>query len=259
MQSAFQHQHAGALTEHQAVAASVERPAGLGRIVPAVRQRAGVAERGRERRKQRGLAAAGQHQVGLACAQDPHRLTDRLGTGRAGRPDRGGVAADAELDRDPGRGHVRQHTGQHVRADPQPSLAGVLDDLLFEQCQAADAGNDHRDPARVDVPAHLDAGVGQRVLGRAQRHHDGAVDEARLGCRQDADRIDRRAEPGHVDQAVQGMVRGRPDQAGASRAGRAEHPRGGGADGADQPHPAHRDACAHVRPFEPAEPVTTSR
>ena len=79
-------EHAGALAHDEAVAIDVERPRlAFSRLLVARRQRAHRVEAADAERRDRRLGAAGDHRVGVAALDEPHRLADRVRARRARR------------------------------------------------------------------------------------------------------------------------------------------------------------------------------
>ena len=151
---ALEDQHAGALAHHEAVAAGVE-----GARDAVARERTHAPEGGDAQRRQRGLGAAGDDDVGGAALDHPHPFADRVGAGRAGRGDAESGPVNAEPDRDCAGGRVGHHHRDEVRRDAALAAGEERLALLLQGDQAADAGaEDHRDAVGV--------AVGERSLGR---------------------------------------------------------------------------------------------
>ncbi len=89
----LQHQHAGALARHEAVAIAIERTARLVGSVIAGRQGADRVERRDAHLAQRSLAAPGEHDVGVAVLDDPSGVAQGMCRGRACRGHSGVGAA----------------------------------------------------------------------------------------------------------------------------------------------------------------------
>ena len=108
----LEHQAAGALADHEAVAAGVERPRGVRGIVVARAESAGGGEAGHADRADGRLAAAGEHHVGVAAADDAGGVADGVRAGGAGGAGGAQRTLGAQLER-----HVRRaHVGDHHRA-----------------------------------------------------------------------------------------------------------------------------------------------
>ena len=146
--------------------------------------RSGVVVAGREgphgaeaadgERRDRGLGAAGDHDVRVAVLDGPHGLADGVSARRAGRH-RGPVRPlGAEEDADLARGHVDDHLRHEERADAAHALLRRRRALVSSKtADAADAGaDDDPDPlgvlrSSISRPELLERhlGGGDRVLG----------------------------------------------------------------------------------------------
>ena len=80
----LEHQDAGALGDHEAVAVAVERPARLLRLLVALRQRAHRVEAADAQRRDRRLGAARDRRVDVAALDPAQRLADGVRARRAG-------------------------------------------------------------------------------------------------------------------------------------------------------------------------------
>ena len=98
----FEDDHAGPLAEDEAVAVAVEGAAGSGRLVVAGREGGQEVEAGHAERVDHAVGAAGEHDVGVAAADDLGRLADRLRAGGAG-----GQAIGVRASRSEDHGEVR--------------------------------------------------------------------------------------------------------------------------------------------------------
>src|SRR5262249_40603384 len=74
----FQHQYAGALTEHEPITLLVERSGRLLWGIVASRESRQQAEAGQAERVDNAVRATGQHHVGVAAADQLRGLADRL-------------------------------------------------------------------------------------------------------------------------------------------------------------------------------------
>ena len=81
----FQDEHAGALAHDKAVAQPIERARGLGGSVVPRGQGGEQTEAGDAERMDHAVRAAGDHEVGVAAADQLDRLADGLAAGGAGR------------------------------------------------------------------------------------------------------------------------------------------------------------------------------
>ena len=94
----LQHQQAGALGEDEAVAIGVEGAAGVGGIVVSLRQGPHGREPAQAHGRHRGLAAAGDHHLGVVVLDGAEGVADGVGGGCAGRDHRGVGAAQARIE-----------------------------------------------------------------------------------------------------------------------------------------------------------------
>ena len=175
----LEHEHAGALAHHEAVAAGVEGPRDA-----ALRGRAHGGEGGR---RDVGVSAASAPPVTTASASPrcdhPHRLADRVRAGRAG-------GHDAEATRRGGRGASRPPPAAALpiisgTASGETAFAPALAQhvlLLLERAEPADPGADHaadRARRRRAAPRAQPACV-ERLVGGDQRELGEAVRAPRL-------------------------------------------------------------------------------
>ena len=120
-----------------------------------------------------GLAAAGEHDVGVAAADQLGGLHDGVRTGRAGRDGRHVVAAQVEQLGD----RAARHVGQALRQEPwRHALPAALAHdlvLLHHRVEAADGGAEEHAEARRVVD-HERGVVGRRLRGR-EREQDVAI------------------------------------------------------------------------------------
>ena len=169
----LEHQHAGALAQHEAVAGGVPRPAGGRRIVVAGRQRVRRAEAADADRVDRRVRSAGDHHVGVAVFDQPRRLAEAVVGRRARRHRREVRTLVAVVDRDQARDHVDDRAGHEERADLARPAFAVAARGLLDHRQSADAGADaHARALAVAGPA-IEAGVGDGL----HRRHEAVVDE----------------------------------------------------------------------------------
>src|SRR5439155_22349457 len=80
----FQQQNAGALADHKAVAVFIERAAGSFRIVVAGGEGAHGGKSADAHGRDRGFAAAGDHDVGSVAGDDLHGIAEGMGAGGEG-------------------------------------------------------------------------------------------------------------------------------------------------------------------------------
>ena len=168
----LEHQHAGAFTDDEAVAVDVERPRRALGIFVVRAQRARGGEPGNADRADRRLAAAGEHDVGRAVADEPPAVADGVGGGGARRTGRAQRTLGAQLERDLRRAHVGDHHGDQQRVGAVRSLVQQLVRLHVQRLQAAHPARHHR-----AAPLGLRLGVEVRVLGRVDGGGDGVAAE----------------------------------------------------------------------------------
>ena len=138
----LQHEHRGALGDHEAVTTLVERPARAFGIVVAPRQRAHRVESSDQRLVDGCLGAAGEHHVGVVADDHLGGLADGMPGGGTGA-DSGEVgAARAEADRRLAGRHVGDAHRDEERRHPVRATRGVDRDLLDERARAAQARAD---------------------------------------------------------------------------------------------------------------------
>ena len=196
------HEHGRALGAHEPVARGVERArCGLGPFARA--RRAEPLHRGEARDDQRvdaGLAAAGEHDVGIAAADQLGGLHDGVRARRAGRDGRQVVAAQAELDRDRAARDVRQALRQEPRRDPVPAAIAQDLVLLHHRVEAADGRAEEHAGARRILDRQR--GVVGRLLRGGEREQDVAVHATRFLGAGHGDRIEALDLAGHPDRHV---------------------------------------------------------
>jgi hypothetical protein len=176
----LEHQHAGALTEHEPVAAPVE-----GARYALLRERLHLREAGDRERSERRLGAAGHGAIGVAVCDQPRRHADRVSARGARRHRAERLAAQPVLHRDDPTRRVRHQDRDAERGH----LVGtaLLHDrvLLLDRRDPADARADHAGGAvRVAGEALLEAGVGERFARGRQGELREAVGAAHLLDRQ---------------------------------------------------------------------------
>jgi len=113
----LQHQHPGALAHDEAAAVLVVGPRGLrGPVVEVGGHGPTGDETGHADRADRGLGAAGHHDVGVAVPDHPGRVADGVRAGGAGGDHRVVGPLEAVADRHLARGQVDQGGGNEERA-----------------------------------------------------------------------------------------------------------------------------------------------
>ena len=143
------------------------RDACSGVSLKAVRERARSGEAGDPEPADRGLGAAGDHDVGIAEPDHPGGVADRMGAGRAGGHDRVVRALEAEPDRDLPARQVDQGGRDEERADPARAALLERDRGVGDRVEAADAGADQHAGALprllgLGLPAGIPDGLGRR-------------------------------------------------------------------------------------------------
>ena len=169
----FEHDHRGAFAEDEAVAVEIERARRLLRLVV-------VLGEGREQVEARdaegvdhAVGAAGEHDVGLAAADDFGRLADGLAAGGAGGEAVEVRAFGAEVRGDVGDRHVRLLFELELRIEP-------LEAFLNERGQVELAvleGGDHHVAEVVEVLlAFAGAEVDAEAVGIDRAEDAGVID-----------------------------------------------------------------------------------
>ena len=183
----FQHQHAGALADHEPVAAAVERAAGLlGGVVVAGADRLQSAETGHRQRRDRRLGTAAQDHVGGAVLDPAVRLADGVVGGGAGGHHGVGGAARVDADGDVAGRDVADHLRHQQRVHPPRTALEQVREFRLQGVQPAEADTQQHPGAVRIEPLGRQAGVVERL----HRGHDGVAGEdvhaPRLARLQDA-------------------------------------------------------------------------
>ena len=169
----LQHQDAGAVAEHEAVAPGVPRARGaLGFVVAGGHglHRAEAAHRGR---RGAALGATGDHHVGIAVLDHAHGHADGVVGGGAGRHRREIGALEAADDAQLARQHVDDGAGHVERRDLARPALQELGRLLLDAEDAANARTDDRSDA-------VGIGLGDfqaRIVQGHERGRQSVVDE----------------------------------------------------------------------------------
>ena len=175
----LEHQDAGAVPHHEAVALRVERARGSRRVVVALRgQGAHGAEGGDRDLADARLGTAGDHDVRVPTANDVHRVADGVVRARAGADRRVVRAARVRVDRDVSGGHVRDQRGDQEGTDPLHAVQRGLGHVANHGVDAADPGaDDAAGPPgkRLVADRVLEAGVAHRLGDRGPRVVDVAI------------------------------------------------------------------------------------
>ena len=135
---ALEHQHAGALAHHKAVAVCIERTACRRRV-----RISGESTAGRKARNgigdDCGLGAASQDCIGIAMLDGAERLAHGMGRGRAGGHHGQGRALCLVADRDIARSHIGDHHRDHIGRCAAGPTVGNRMDVVNECLHAAHA------------------------------------------------------------------------------------------------------------------------
>ena len=132
MLHALEHQHAGALAHHKAVAIRIERAACRRRVRISGESTAGCKARNGIG-DDCGLGAAGQDCIGITVLDGAERLAHRMGRGRARGHHGQGRALCLVADRDIARCHVGDHHRDHIgRCTARPSIGDRVD--VVDKC-----------------------------------------------------------------------------------------------------------------------------
>ena len=169
----FEHQRAGALSHHEAVAVLVIRTRGARRIVVEFgRQRPQRREAGERQPVDRRLGAARDHHVGVAKRDHAAGVADRMRAGRAGGDHRMIRPLQAELDRHKAGGQIDDAAGDEERGDAARPLLVHGDGSLGNAFDATDARADQHAGRRLfilglrDASRHRRAPAGPRTCRR---------------------------------------------------------------------------------------------
>ena len=158
---ALEHQHPGALAEHEAVAAAVEGPrGGRRRVVVVRRHHPHPREAVDHARRHAGVDAAREQRVVLAVAQQRQRVADRVGGARAAGREHVADAVQPQRDRDLARHHADDRHGDGVGRDLLQAVGEELAVLPLADLDAAGAAADDDAGARLaEAQAGVDPGL----------------------------------------------------------------------------------------------------
>ena len=178
----LQHDDAGALAHDEAVAVLVPGPAGgLGGILALGRQRLAGVKASDANLADGAFGAARDHHVGIAQHDQPRRIADGMGAGRAGGDDRMVRPLEAEADRDLPGHKVDQRTGNEEGRDPlRPAL---LDQHrgFRDRVQPANPRADHHAGAdAVLLVGRNPAGIRHRLRGGGHAVKNEIIDLAAI-------------------------------------------------------------------------------
>ena len=160
----LEHEDAGALAHDEAVALLVEGAGGaLGLVVASAHGLHG-AEAADAQRDDGGLAAAGEHDLGVAHFEGAPGLAQGMGGGGAGRAMRDVGAAQVVDHGEHPAGHVQDEHGDHEGGEAAGAALEHDLVLFFGGAQAADARADE-DPDFIEVlPGQVQAGIEQGLV-----------------------------------------------------------------------------------------------
>ena len=130
--------------EHEAVPVGVERAAGTGRVVVALRQGAHRREGADAHGRDGGLGAAGDHHVGVVVLDGLEGLADGIGGAGAGGRHGGVRPAKPVLDGKLPAGRIDHQLGDGEGGDLVGAFLHEAAVLGFDLLQAADAGAENR-------------------------------------------------------------------------------------------------------------------
>ena len=172
----FEHDGAGALAHHEAVAIPVERARALRRlVVEARRQGATGAEAGDPDAVDGRFGAAGDHDFGIFKRDQSRRVADSMRPGRAGGHAGMVRPAQSMLDRHIAACKVDESSGDEERRYAPRTLLVQDDGLIGDAAKATDAGAEHHAGiGTLLVGLRMPAGVGES-LGRGTHGEDDEV------------------------------------------------------------------------------------
>src|SRR5690606_2596422 len=171
----FEHEYAGTLAQHEAVAVDVPRARCRGGVIVARGKRTHGSKAPHTQRRDGGFGPAGQHDVGVAILDEPCGVADGV-KARGTRRDHGiGGALEAQQDRQLARNEVDERCGHEERRNAPRATLLVLDLLFFDTRQAANAGADDGTDAVGVFFGYLEAAVAPRLDARGQTVMDEGV------------------------------------------------------------------------------------
>ena len=165
---ALEHEHAGALAHHKAVAVCIERAASRRRIGVGGQRTAGrkacnsIGDNGR-------LGTAREDRIGIAMLDGAERLAHGMGRGRARGHHGQGRAFCLVADRDIARSHVGDHHRDHIgRCTARPSIGDRVD--VVDKCLHAAHARAHVDAQAFVIDGAFD--IKARIVhGLVRRRH----------------------------------------------------------------------------------------
>src|SRR5262249_38669148 len=147
------------LAEDKAVALLVEGPAGGWGIVVAAGEGAGRDKAAQAHRRDGGLGAAANHDVGVVVLNGAQGVADGVGGGGAGGGHGGVRPHQAKVDGDVPGGCIGDHFGDDERSDPAGAFLHVDRVLILEFPQPADAATDNDATAERVLPGEVDTAI----------------------------------------------------------------------------------------------------
>ena len=135
-------QDSGSLAHDEPVAVAVEGTAGTRRVVVARREGSHRREATQSHVGDRGLAAPGDHHVGMARLDQLVGIANRIGRRGAGGRDRRARTLQSPADRDLSAAGVDHQLGDGERADPRRALVDHRGMLGLELVEPADSRAD---------------------------------------------------------------------------------------------------------------------
>ena len=164
-----------AFAHHKTVAIAVKRAARRLGILYSLAQRPHHVERRHHDRENRRLSAACHHHVGIAAAQQFERLA--TGRGAAGAGTHYGMVGPLQVvvNGELACRTVHQHVGDHKRADLAQTLGRHRFHVLDKRVETANAASDHGAHAFRLFVFHVEAGIGEHLLGRGNRILDTGI------------------------------------------------------------------------------------
>src|SRR5665213_4515677 len=176
----LQHQDAGALAHHEAVAVPVIGPGCAGGIVVEVGGHGPAGdEPGDADLAHRRLRPAGDHHVGVAPLDEPHGVAHGVGAGGAGGDHRMVGTLEVVAYGNLSRGEVDQGRGNEERADPPGTFLVQFYGGVGDGRKSADPRADI-DPgtAAIRLVLRRPAGIAHRLVGGGHGVEDEIIDPA---------------------------------------------------------------------------------
>ncbi len=178
----LKHHNAGALAHDETVTIDIIGARGALRLVVEIGgKRLAGGKAGERDAADRRFRAAGNHDIGIAEADDPAGVADRMRARRAGRYDRMIGAAQLVPDRDLARGKVDQAAGNEERGNAARAAVAQRIAGFNDPFEPADSGADqHAGRDLVIVAFGMPVGIRKRHVGCRDRIGDERIDLALL-------------------------------------------------------------------------------